>query len=76
MKFRAIDREIANLLEWHNIPVKAKDLVLDVGSGDNPHVRADILCDAYLMDSKERSGKFDLIVDGRPFVFEDACKLP
>ena len=71
-----IVREISNLLEWQNIPTKARDLVLDVGSGDNPHVRADILCDAYLMDSEERSGKFDLIIDGRPFVFADACKLP
>lgn len=76
MKFRVIVREISNLFAWRNIPVGSKDLVLDVGSGDNPHVRADILCDAYLMDSEERSGKFDLIIDGRPFVFADACKLP
>jgi ubiquinone/menaquinone biosynthesis C-methylase UbiE len=76
MKIKAIVRKISNLLEWRNIPTKAKDLVLDVGSGDNPHVRADILCDAHLLDSEERSGKYDLIIDGRPFVFADACKLP
>jgi hypothetical protein len=36
MKIKAIVREISNLLEWRNIPTKAKDLVLDVGSGDYP----------------------------------------
>lgn len=76
MKFKVLIREISNLMAWRKLPVKTGDLVLDVGSGDNPHVRADVLCDASLSDSDERSGKFDLIIDGRPFVFADACKLP
>jgi len=76
MKVKVRFREISNLFAWRDIPVKSHDLVLDVGSGDNPHVRADVLCDAHLLDSGERSGKFDLIVDGRPFVFADACKMP
>jgi SAM-dependent methyltransferase len=76
MRIKVLFREISNLFAWRDIPVKSHDLVLDVGSGDNPHVRADILCDAHLLDSGERSGKFDLIVDGRPFVFADACKMP
>jgi SAM-dependent methyltransferase len=76
MRIKVLVREISNLFAWRDIPVKSHDLVLDVGSGDNPHVRADVLCDAYLLDSGERSGKFDLIVDGRPFVFAYARRLP
>lgn len=76
MKVKALFREISNLFAWRDIPVKSHDLVLDVGSGDNPHVRADVLCDSSLLNSGERSGKFDLIIDGRPFVFADACRMP
>jgi len=68
--------EITNLLAWRNLPVQKNDIVLDVGSGDNPHVRADVLCDGSLWDSGERSGNYDLIIDGRPFVFANGCKLP
>ncbi len=63
-------------MAWRNLPVQINDLVLDVGSGDNPHVRADVLCDRSLWDSGERSGNYDLIIDGRPFVFANGCKLP
>jgi SAM-dependent methyltransferase len=76
MKIEVVLREISSLFAFRSIPVKVNDLVLDVGSGDNPHVRADVLCDANLMDCEERCGKFDLIIDGRPFIFADACKLP
>ncbi len=40
-----------------------RDLVLDVGSGDNPHIRADVLCDAAARSSGERRDGFDLIVE-------------
>lgn len=53
-----------------------RDLVLDVGSGDNPHIRADVLCDAATRSSGERRGGFDLIVDGRPFLYTDARRIP
>jgi len=76
MKVRVLFREISNLFVWRDIPVRGNDLVLDVGSGDNPHVRADVLCDLHLLGSGERSGKFDLVIDGRPFVFAHACRLP
>jgi SAM-dependent methyltransferase len=71
-----IGREIRNLFEFRRLPVKGRSLVLDVGSGDNPHVRADVLCDAHLESGVERRGKFDLIVDGRPFIFADSVNLP
>jgi len=49
-------------------------LVLEVGSGDNPHPRADVLVDRFPgADNRERGG--DLVVD-RPFVVADAHHLP
>ncbi|ABU57359.1 methyltransferase domain-containing protein [Roseiflexus castenholzii] len=52
----------------------ATGLVLEIGSGDNPHPRANILLDRYPgADNRERGG--DLVVD-RPFVVADAHYLP
>jgi len=52
----------------------AAGLVLEIGSGDNPHPRADVLLDRYPgADNRERGG--DLVVD-RPFVVADAHHLP
>jgi SAM-dependent methyltransferase len=52
----------------------ATGLVLEIGSGDNPHPRADVLLDRYPgADNRERGG--DLVVD-RPFVVADAHHLP
>jgi uncharacterized protein YbaR (Trm112 family)/SAM-dependent methyltransferase len=47
-------------------------LVLDVGAGDKPHIRADVLCDKYEM-SWERGS--ELLVD-RPLVMGDIDALP
>jgi len=48
-------------------------LVLDVGSGDNPHLRADVLCDKFLYDDLYRGGSIAL---DRPLVAGDASALP
>jgi hypothetical protein len=48
-------------------------LVLEIGSGDNPNPRADILVDKFLFDNTERGG--DIIID-RPMVVADAHHLP
>lgn len=48
-------------------------LVLEVGSGDNPHPRADILLDRFIEDNTERGG--GIVVD-RPMVVADAHHLP
>jgi hypothetical protein len=54
-------------------PPKA-GLVLEIGSGDNPNPRSDVLVDRFLgADNRERGG--DLVVD-RPFVVADAHHLP
>ncbi len=49
-------------------------LVLEIGSGDNPNPRSNVLVDRFLgADNRERGG--DLVVD-RPFVVADAHQLP
>lgn len=55
-----------------NIPKNG--LVLDVGSGNDPHPRADVLCEKFLMDDTERSDAVVMI--DRPLVVGDGEKLP
>lgn len=57
------------------LQIKPGDLVLEVGSGDAPHPRADILCDRYLTSNMQRAGEFPIVVD-RPLVVADAHHLP
>ncbi|MGD9035998.1 MAG: glycosyltransferase [Syntrophobacterales bacterium] len=49
--------------------------VLDIGSGHNPHRRANILLDKNIHSSIERSGR-TAVRDDRPFVIGDAQYLP
>ncbi len=51
----------------------ATGLVLEVGSGENPHPRATVLVDRFITDNTERGG--DLVID-RPLVVADAHHLP
>ena len=54
-------------------------LVLDIGSGHNPHPRANILADKFLLDNNEvvgRSGRKAVVPQDRFFVVADACALP
>jgi len=57
------------------LQIKPGDLVLEVGSGNNPNPRSDILCDRYLHDNSERAGEFGIVID-RPFVVADGYHLP
>ncbi len=59
------------------IPVDWEGLVLDVGSGDKPHWRADILCDLYPEDTyaHHRSGGGKAKVSA-PLVVGDVQNLP
>jgi SAM-dependent methyltransferase len=50
------------------------DFVLDVGSGGNPNLRSNVLCDKFLVDGTERHGA-PIVVD-RPFVAGDIQALP
>mgnify|MGYP001595570253 CR=1 FL=1 len=48
-------------------------LVLDVGSGDGPFARANILCDKYISETVNRVGPISI---DRPFVAGDILALP
>jgi hypothetical protein len=51
-------------------------LVLDVGSGHNPHKRANVLVDRFLLDDTERSGQPVVLPSDKLFVIADASALP
>src|SRR5262245_3996439 len=59
------------------IPVTADALVLDVGSGDKPHWRADVLLDRYVDETHagQRSGRAAARVT-RPLFAADAAAMP
>jgi SAM-dependent methyltransferase len=65
-----------NRIAWSlrkvSLPIKPSDLVLDVGSGSNPHPAADVLLERYL-DSRHR---YSALVIDRPTVLADACRMP
>jgi len=48
-------------------------LVLDVGGGQSPHPRADVVVDKYVVDDFERAGSLDL---SKPLVVADGHRLP
>jgi SAM-dependent methyltransferase len=72
---------VAELRSFHRrriaIPVDRRALVLDVGSGDKPHWRADVLLDRYIGDEHggQRSGAAAARVD-RPLFAADAADTP
>lgn len=55
--------------------IKPEDFVLEVGSGDNPHPRSNILLDKLLVDSSEREAERGLVVD-KPLIIGDVEVLP
>ncbi|MEY2583782.1 MAG: hypothetical protein QOE09_3631 [Ilumatobacteraceae bacterium] len=72
---------VSQLRSFHRrrirIPVDDTALVLDVGSGDKPHWRADVLLDHYVGDEHggQRSGASAARVD-RPLFDADAADMP
>lgn len=60
-----------------NFPIKKNDIVLEIGSGSNPILRADVLLDKYVAKSEihRSSGKI-VKIDERPFIIGDAKDLP
>ncbi len=53
--------------------IRADDFVLEIGSGHNPNVRSDVLCDKFIDDDEQRGG---MIVKDRPMVEADGQFLP
>lgn len=64
----------SDLHHWQRLKIRRGDLVLDVGCGDRPFPRADVLCDKFLHDATERGGV--PILRDRPLVAGDAEALP
>lgn len=62
-------------LTGERIAIEKHWRVLDIGSGHNPHRRADVLLDKNVHSNIERSGK-PAVRDIRPFVIGDAECLP
>lgn len=55
------------------LSIRRRELVLDVGSGDGPFARANVLCDKYVSNTENRIGP---IAIDRPFVAGDVMALP
>ncbi len=54
------------------LPIKRDALVLDVGSGSNPHPAADVLLEKYV----DITHRYSPLVADRPTILADACKMP
>src|SRR2546422_3354129 len=60
----------------HRYPsrLKRSDLVMDIGSGDRPHPRANILLERFVENCSQRGGA--VVTDDRPLVVGDITALP
>jgi glycosyltransferase involved in cell wall biosynthesis len=66
--------EAGNTREKISIPFNWK--VLDVGSGDHPNERADVLLEREIEASEHRSGATAVIPEGKKLVLGDATEMP
>jgi len=55
--------------------IEKNDLVLEIGSGDRPYPRSDVLCDRYVTTTRHRQPGAKIVID-RPFVTADGERLP
>ncbi len=58
------------------LKITPTDRVLEIGSGNRPRKRSDVLCDKFIADNTERSEGDDIVIDSRPFVIADGLALP
>jgi SAM-dependent methyltransferase len=69
-------RELAGVpgqIASHRPSPPAEGFVLDVGGGQSPHPRADVVVDMYVVDDFERSGALNL---SKPLIVADGQRLP
>ena len=59
----------------NDLSIGAKDYVLEVGGGHNPHFRANVVVDKFTDSNYHRSGDLRLL-KGQKFVEADGCNLP
>ena len=62
-------------LDRFDLDIKKKDLVLEVGSGDNPNYRANVLVEKYVDDNFHRGGEVR-IYPHQKFVNVDGQNMP
>lgn len=71
-------RSLRNLRSWWDFPrrhrIPGDAVVVDLGCGHMPNMRANILADKFLVDDAERQQP--LAIDERPFIVCDALHLP
>lgn len=67
-KYRIKFRKLLRMLS-----IPKGHLVLDVGSGDGPFARANVLCDKFISETENRIGP--ILID-RPFIAADIMSLP
>lgn len=65
---------ISRAINWLALGLNRRGRVLDLGSGNAPHPRADVLCDRYLQPTGHRRGA--KLVEDRPLVCADIAALP
>lgn len=56
--------------------IKSTDKVLEIGSGNRPRERSDVLCDKFIDDNYQRALSENIVIDKRPFVVADGLALP
>ena len=56
--------------------IKPTDLVLEIGSGNRPRKRSNVLCDKFIDDNYERAHEENVLMDHRLFVVADGLALP
>lgn len=59
----------------HDLAIKRKDMVLEIGSGHNPMYRSDVIADKYMQDNTHRCGEI-LIYPHQQFIKADGELLP
>jgi len=67
--------EIRNPKSRFDLRIGRRDFVLDVGRGDNPHPRANVVVDKFLFDNTHRSHSLRLL-KGQNLIAADGEKLP
>lgn len=56
--------------------IKPNDLVLEIGGGNRPFDRSNILCDKFIDNNYQRADEKNIVIDDRPFVVADGLALP
>ncbi len=59
----------------HDLTIKRKDKVLEIGSGHNPMYRSDVIADKFMQDNTHRCGEI-LIYPHQQFIQADGELLP